>query len=111
MCEDAELLRRYGTERSEAAFLELVQRHVDLVYSVALRLVSGDEHRAQDVAQQVFAELAKQADRLAKHPALVGWLYMTTRHTACRAIRSEQRRHAREQEANTMTELLRDPSP
>ena len=39
MSEDAELLRRYATENSEAAFAELIRRHVDLVYSAALRLV------------------------------------------------------------------------
>ena len=38
MSEDAELLRRYSTERSEAAFTELVRRHGDLVYSAALRV-------------------------------------------------------------------------
>ena len=54
MSQDAELLRRYATEHSEAAFAELVRRHVDLVYSAALRLVNGDTHGAQDVTQQVF---------------------------------------------------------
>ena len=33
MIEDVELLRRYATNHSEAAFTELVQRHVNLVYS------------------------------------------------------------------------------
>ena len=42
MIEDAELLRHYATEQSEAAFAELTRRHVDLVYSAALRLVHGD---------------------------------------------------------------------
>ena len=51
MSEDAELLRRYAVEHSEAAFTELIQRHVNLVYSAALRLVNGDVHRAQDVTQ------------------------------------------------------------
>jgi hypothetical protein len=49
MDEDAELLSRYAAERSEAAFAELTRRHVDLVYSAALRLVNGDVHSAQDV--------------------------------------------------------------
>ena len=31
MIEDAELLRRYAADRSEAAFAELVQRHLALV--------------------------------------------------------------------------------
>ena len=78
MTQDAELLRRYSAEGSEADFADLTRRHVDLVYSAALRLVQGDVHSAQDVTQQVFTEVARQANRLARHPALVGWLYTTT---------------------------------
>ena len=110
MSEDAELLRRYTTERSETAFAELVRRHVDLVYSAALRLVNGDAHCAQDLAQQVFSELARQARTLARHPALAGWLSTTTRQMAWRVIRSEQRRAARELMAHTMNDLCSQPA-
>ena len=107
MSHDAELLDRYAKVRSEAAFAELVGRHVDLVYSAALRMVNGDAHRAQDLTQQVFSELARRAGTLSRHPALAGWLYTTTRQMACRAIRSEQRRVVREQTAHSMNEALR----
>jgi RNA polymerase sigma factor (sigma-70 family) len=110
MSEDAQLLRRYSTDGSEAAFAELVRRHVDLIYSAALRLVNGDTHCAQDLTQEVFSELARQAKTLARHPALVGWLYTTTRQMAWHAIRSEQRRAAREQTAHTMNQLLHQPA-
>ncbi len=109
MSEDAELLQRYAADHSEAAFAELVQRHVGLIYSAALRLMNGDAHRAQDVTQQVFAELARQSKRLARHPALAGWLYTTTRLMALRLLRSERRRQAREQEACAMNEICREP--
>src|SRR5207237_602690 len=66
MSEDAELLGRYASERSESAFTELIRRHVDLVYSAALRLAGGDIHRAQDVPQQAFTELHRQARRRRK---------------------------------------------
>jgi len=111
MTDDAELLSRYAAEQSEAAFAEFTRRHVDLVHSAALRLVNGDIHAAQDVTQQVFTEVARQAKRLARHPALVGWLYTTTRLMALRMNRTEQRRQAREQEANMMNQLLRDDTP
>ena len=111
MTEDAQLLRRYAAEQSETAFTELTRRHVDLVYSAALRLVNGDVQSAQDVTQLVFTEVARQANRLARHPALVGWLYTTTRLIALRVNRTEQRRKAREQEAYTMNELLHDDAP
>ena len=84
MSEDLELLSRYASEQSEAAFAEFTRRNVDLVYSAALRLVRGDVHSAQDVTQQVFIEVARQAKRLTRHPALVGWLYTTTRLMALR---------------------------
>jgi len=63
------------------------------------------------VTQQVFTEVARQAKRLARHPALVGWLYTTTRLMASRMNRTEQRRQAREQEANMMNQLLHDDTP
>jgi len=109
MSEDAELLRRYVAERSEAAFADLVRRHVDLVYSTALRLVRGDTHKAEDVTQQVFIEVARQAKRLAGHPALTGWLYTTTRRTVWRLLRSDLRRVAREQEA--MNQIFGESAP
>jgi RNA polymerase sigma factor (sigma-70 family) len=111
MSEDAELLRRYATENSETAFAELIRRHVDLVYSAALRLMNGNAHLAQDVTQLVFAECARQATRLMRHPAPVGWLYTTTRWSALRILRTERRRSAREQEVTTMNELLGEPAP
>jgi len=111
MIDDAELLSRYAAAQSEAAFAELTRRHVDLVYSAALRLVHGDVYSAQDVTQQVFVEVARQAKRLARHPALVGWLYTTTRLMALRMNRTEQRRQAREEEAYTMNELLHEDAP
>lgn len=61
---DSELLCRYAGEKSEAAFAELVRRYLDLVYSAALRQLRGDPHRAQDVAQVVFAALARKAGSL-----------------------------------------------
>ncbi|MGH7968633.1 MAG: RNA polymerase sigma factor, partial [Limisphaerales bacterium] len=108
MEEDAELLARYAAEKSETAFAEFTRRQVDLVYSAALRLTQGDAESAKDITQQVFTEAARHASRLARHPALVGWLYTTTRLIAWRANRTEQRRKAREQEAHTMNEILHD---
>jgi RNA polymerase sigma factor (sigma-70 family) len=111
MTEDSELLSRYAAEQSEEAFAELTRRHVDLVYSAALRMVNGDVCSAQDVTQLVFTEAARQAKQLARHPALVGWFYTTTRLTAMRANRTEQRRREREQKAHTMNELLQEDTP
>ena len=88
MHEDAALLRRYASEKSEAAFAELVRRHLDLVYSAALRRLGGDTHRAADVAQQVFTTLARDAQKLSGHGVLTAWLYTATRNAAIDLIRA-----------------------
>src|SRR5258708_4179229 len=106
MTDDSELLRRYIEEKSEAAFSELVQRHLGLVYHAALRQCGGDTHRAQDVAQTVFTDLARKAEKLARRPVLAGWLYTSTRYAASQAVRSEVRRQAREEAAHAMSEIL-----
>src|SRR5213083_2977278 len=101
---DQQLLRDYTGSRSEAAFAELVRRHVDLVYSAALRMVR-DIHLAEDVAQGVFAALAQSAPQLRDRPVLSGWLHRTTQNLAANIVRSDVRRRAREQEAAAMNEL------
>jgi RNA polymerase sigma factor (sigma-70 family) len=105
MIDDAELLRRYVANRSEEAFAELVRRHVDLVYSVALRQVGGDVHLAQDVAQVVFTALARKAASLANRPVLAGWLYRTAQFSAIDVVRAEHRRRQREETAYAMNDL------
>ncbi len=96
---DHELLLRYATAGSEAAFAELVNRYLPLVYHAALRRVGGDAHLAEEVAQKVFTLVAARSRALAKHEALVAWLHTTTRNVASEALRAERRRRAREQEA------------
>lgn len=109
MNDDRELLRRYAEDRSEPAFAELVQRHLRLVYHAALRQCGGDVHRAQDVTQAVFTDLARKASLLARRPVLVGWLYTSTRYAAAHAVRGEARRQKREQEAHAMNEIFSRP--
>src|SRR4051812_17198433 len=86
--DDVELLRRYAETKSQEAFAELVRRHLGLVYHAALRQVGGDVHRAQDVAQTVFADLARKADAVARRSVPVGWLYTSTRYAAAMAVRA-----------------------
>lgn len=102
MKDDAQLLREYAEHQCPVAFDALLRRHVDLVYSAALRQVGGDTHRAEDVSQLVFCELARKARKLLGRPSLAGWLYTTARHVAARAQRAERRRLARELSAQSM---------
>lgn len=96
--DDSELLRLCGTNRSDEAFSVLVSRHLDLVYSSALRQVR-DPHLAKDVAQSVFLLLAKKARTLKRETILTGWLYRTTRFIVSDTFRAENRRRAREHAA------------
>lgn len=110
MNDDATLLRRYAESGSDSAFTELVHRHVDLVYAAALRRTSGDSHRAADIAQQVFATLAREARHLTRHTVLGAWLHTATRNAALNLMISEQRRLARERAAHALAPAAADPS-
>jgi RNA polymerase sigma factor (sigma-70 family) len=102
---DQQLLRDYTGNRSEAAFAELVRRHVDLVYSAAVRMVC-DAHLAEDVTQSAFVALAQNAGQLTDRAVLSGWLHRTAQNIAAQTVRTDVRRRAREQEAAAMNELL-----
>ncbi|HEX4341962.1 MAG TPA: sigma-70 family RNA polymerase sigma factor [Verrucomicrobiae bacterium] len=101
---DMELLRCYHREGSEAAFAELVERHLSLVYSAALRHV-GIAAQAEEVTQAVFIILARKAGSLRSDIVLESWLYTTTRLTALGFLRGERRRQFREQEAYMQSNL------
>jgi RNA polymerase sigma factor (sigma-70 family) len=100
---DMDLLRQYAAGNSDAAFAELVSRHVDLVYSAALRK-TGNPHAAEEITQAVFIILAQKAGRILDKTILPGWLYQTARLTASSFLRRETRRIRREQEAFMQTE-------
>jgi uncharacterized protein (TIGR03435 family) len=95
---DMELVRQYADSKSEAAFAELVRRHINLVYSVSLRYVRNPQD-AEDIAQAVFVILEKKAAGLKPGTILTGWLYETARWTSMQFIRTQTRRQHREQEA------------
>jgi RNA polymerase sigma factor (sigma-70 family) len=105
--DDLTLLREYSRNHSESAFASLVERHINLVHSVALRQV-GDAHLAEEITQAVFIILARKADKLSHHTVLSGWLCRTARYVSLRAMRGEWRRQQREQEAH-MQSILNEP--
>jgi RNA polymerase sigma factor (sigma-70 family) len=93
---DADLLRLYARQASQAAFSALVARHLDLVYAAALRQVRSPD-LARDVAQTVFIELAREAGKLRPDCVLPAWLHTATRRRAIDLIRGEARRKRREE--------------
>jgi DNA-directed RNA polymerase specialized sigma24 family protein len=90
--DDLTLLREYAAQHSEPAFAALVNRQVNLAYSVALRQVR-DPHLAEEITQAVFIILARKADQLSPHTVLPGWLCGPA-HYASAAVSSANRRHA-----------------
>src|SRR5437773_6473159 len=96
--DDMALVREFAASQSEPAFAALVQRHLGLVHSAALRQ-AGDAHLAEEIAQAVFIILARKARTLGPKTILSAWLYRTTRYAAADALKTRRRRAHREQEA------------
>src|SRR6266436_4932724 len=93
------LLADYVNNGSEAAFRELAERYLNLVYSTAVRLVGGDTHLAEDVAQSVFVCLASLARSLSSEVWLGGWLHRHACFGAAKILPGARRRQALERRA------------
>jgi RNA polymerase sigma factor (sigma-70 family) len=110
---DAQLLRQYAVEKSEAAFGAVVHRYADLVYSAAWRQ-AGSPDLAGEIAQSVFIDLARKARSLAgslrEDASLAGWLYRATRYAALNLMREERRRRARERQVMQELQSTSDSS-
>jgi len=99
-----ELLRDYAINGSEEAFAALVSRHVNLVYSVAMRHLH-DTHLAEEVTQAAFIILARKASSFSPNAILPAWLCRTAHYAAADALRTQRRRQSREQEAYMQSSL------
>src|SRR5690348_861311 len=104
MTPDSQLLRDFVRNKSQDAFTELVRRHVNLVYSAALRQARLPQ-LAEEISQSVFTDLARAADKLKPDTVLTAWLYQVARRTAIDVVRRESRRQARERLAVEMAAM------
>jgi RNA polymerase sigma factor (sigma-70 family) len=105
---DIQLLRKYR-EGSHDAFRELVRRHVNMVFSAARRQ-SCSHTQAEEIAQSVFIQLARDAGKISSNAPIAAWLHLVTRHTAINFARAESRRQAREQSAVEISAMNSGPS-
>ncbi|PYJ80765.1 MAG: hypothetical protein DME22_23270 [Verrucomicrobia bacterium] len=109
MTDDMELVREYARHGSEEAFATLVSRHINLVYSVALRRLH-DAHLAEEVTQAAFIILARKAGSLNAKTILSAWLCRTAQYAAADASKMQRRRRRREQEMH-MESVLNQTEP
>lgn len=108
---DWDLLQEYVRNESESAFATLVSRHLQLVYSVALRQCS-DPLLAQEVSSNVFLTLANKAHTVKRSVNLTGWLFKAARYLASNARSHQNRRRRWETEAaHSVDELYQETLP
>src|SRR5215472_14546728 len=105
---DFDLLREFARYGEQPAFALLVRRHLDLVYATAFRKLQ-DERAAQEVAQNVFAALARKAWQFAPDDSLPAWLYKTTLLESKSWLRGEIRRRRREETAAALGTTMNHP--
>ena len=96
--QDFELLQRFARHGEQSAFADVVRRHLDLVFATALRKVE-DSGAAQEIAQNVFAVLARKAWRFAPDDSLPAWLHKTALLESKSWLRGDLRRRRREETA------------
>lgn len=97
MTDDLTLVQSYAREGSEEAFAILVSRHVNLVYSVALRQIR-DPHLAEEITQTVFVILSRKASSIRPPIVVSAWLCRTARYVSARALTMRERRQSRDHE-------------
>ena len=98
------LVQEYAQSKSEPAFTELVARHVNLVYSVALRHVR-DPHLAEEITQGIFVILPRKAESLNPKTILRGWLCRTARFVSANTLKTQRNRQLWEQESRMQSSL------
>lgn len=100
---DAELLRRYVTDRDEIAFAELVHRHAPAVYAVCRRHLNRSAD-LDDAFQATFVVLARRAGELTHPDRLSGWLCGTADRIARKARQKSAKRAGTEQPLESVAE-------
>src|SRR5438094_2590343 len=95
---DGQLLERFVTQRDEAAFVELVQRHGGMVLGVCRRVLDNAAD-VEDAYQATFMVLVRKADSIRKRDSAASWLYGVALRVARRARASMRRRGDRARRA------------
>ena len=89
---DADLIQALGSG-DENALSVLVDRHSAAIYRFSIRF-TGDESLAQDIAQEVFLRLYRNARRYNRETPFKTWLFTIVRNTSIDMARSYTYRKA-----------------
>ena len=81
---DGEVLERFASQREEAAFSLLVQRHGPMVLAVCRRMLR-DSHGVEDCFQATFLVLVRRAASICKKGSVGSWLYAVALRIASKA--------------------------
>jgi RNA polymerase sigma factor (sigma-70 family) len=92
---DVDLLRRFVTDRDEAAFEAIVVRHGPMVFDVCRGILNGLAD-AEDAFQVTFLVLARRAGTVREPAALSRWLFGVAARTARKARTAAIRRRRHE---------------
>lgn len=93
--DDAALLVQVE-QRSEDALVALHRRYVNLVYSLALRVLGDDQTASEEVTQDVFMKLWRHPQAYDPNKGRFStWLLTVTRHAAIDRLRQQGRRPSR----------------
>ncbi len=85
-----QLLARY-LDGDDDAFRLLVERYERKLYAFLVRM-TGDPHLAEDVFQQSFLNVARNAAAFDRRASFSSWLYRIARNAALDALRRRARR-------------------
>jgi RNA polymerase sigma-70 factor (ECF subfamily) len=89
---------------------DLYDRHARLLYSLALRIVR-ERSDAEDVLQETFAQVWRQANRFeASRGTVVGWLVTVTRSRALDRLRQRRTQREAAGDFDRLADRLPDPS-
>lgn len=89
---DRDLMAR-AANGDRGAFTELMDRHEDMVFAVAMRMMR-DRELAFDATQETFLTLFRKADRYSGESAVSTWLYRVATNTCLDMLRKLKRRRA-----------------